>query len=220
MKNISRRNVMAMLGVAPLVGAAAVRGETPKPVAGTKIEDITSRDRIAQRHFPNVQLITHEGKKVRFYDDLIKDKIVVINMMYVKCEGICPGITTNLVKVQRLLGDRVGKDIFMYSLTLKPQEDTPKALAEYARMHKVGPGWQYLTGTPADLELLRRKLGFTDPDPQRDADRSNHIGNVRYGNEPLQLWAATPAMSSPKMIVESLSWLEPAEDRAAAKGDR
>ncbi|HEX7315082.1 MAG TPA: SCO family protein [Pyrinomonadaceae bacterium] len=218
-KNISRRNLMALLGVAPLVGAAVVRGETPKPAAGPRPEDIASRDRIRQRHFPNVELITHERKKVRFYDDLIKDKIVVINFMYAKCEGICPGITTNLVKVQRLLGDRVGKDIFMYSFSLKPEQDTPEALAEYARMHKVGPGWQYLTGDPADLELLRRKLGFTDPDPVADADKSNHIGNVRYGNEPQQLWAACPGMSNPRMIVESIGWLVPAEDRAPAKGD-
>ena len=218
-KNISRRNVLALLGVAPLVGAVVVRGETPKPVAAPRPEDIASRNRIAQRHFPNVQLITHEGKKVRFYDDLIKDKIVVINFMYAKCEGICPGITTNLVKVQRLLGSRVGKDIFMYSLSLKPEQDTPEALAEYARMHKVGPGWQYLTGDPADLELLRRKLGFTDPDPLADADKSNHIGNVRYGNEPQQLWAACPGMSNPAMIVESIGWLEPAELRSPAKGD-
>jgi protein SCO1/2 len=218
-KNISRRNVLGLLGVAPLVGAAVVRGETPRPAAGTKTEDITSRDRIRQRHFPNVELITHEGKKVRFYDDLIKDKIVVINFMYAKCEGICPGITTNLVKVQKLLGPRVGKDIFMYSFSLKPNEDTPQALAEYAKMHKVGPGWQYLTGDPADLELLRRKLGFTDPDPLADADKSNHIGNVRYGNEPKQLWAACPGMTNPRMIVESIGWLEPAEDRAQAKGD-
>jgi protein SCO1/2 len=218
-KNISRRNVMALLGVAPLVGAAVVKGEALKPAAQPRAEDIASRDRIRQRHFPNVQLTTHEGKKVRFYDDLIKDKIVVINFMYAKCEGICPGITTNLVKVQKLLGNRVGKDIFMYSFTLKPEEDTPQALAEYAKMHKVGPGWQYLTGSPADLELLRRKLGFTDPDPLADADKSNHIGNVRYGNEPQQLWAACPGMTNPKMIVESIGWLEPAEERAAAKGD-
>ena len=218
-KNISRRNVMALLGVAPLVGAAVVRGETPKPATGTKAQDIASRDRIRQRHFPNVQLITHEGKKVRFYDDLVKDKIVVINFMYAKCEGICPGITTNLVKVQRLLGDRVGKDIFMYSFSLKPEQDTPEALAEYARMHKVGPGWQYLTGAPADLELLRRKLGFTDPDPLADADKSNHIGNVRYGNEPLQRWAACPGMTKPEMIIESIGWLVPGGLHVPAKGD-
>lgn len=219
MKNISRRNVMSLLAAAPLVGAVTARAETPKPGAGPRPEDIASRDRIRERHFPNVPLVTHEGKQVRFYDDLIKDKIVVINFMYAKCEGICPGITTNLVKVQRLLGSRVGRDIFMYSFSLKPEQDTPQALAAYAKMHKVGPGWQYLTGAPADLELLRRKLGFTDPDPLADADKSNHIGNVRYGNEPLQLWAACPGMSKPEMIVESIGWLEPEKPRAPGKGD-
>ena len=219
MKNISRRNVIALLGAVPFVAAAA-RAESPKPAAEPRLEDIASRERIRQRHFPNVELTTHEGRKVRFYDDLIRDKVVVINFMYAKCEGICPGITTNLVKVQRLLGERVGKDIFMYSFSLKPEQDTPEALAEYARMHKVGPGWQYLTGAPADLELLRRKLGFTDPDPLVDADKSNHIGNVRYGNEPLQRWAACPGMSKPEMIVESIGWLMPQESRPPAKGER
>ncbi|HEX8722589.1 MAG TPA: SCO family protein [Pyrinomonadaceae bacterium] len=220
MKNISRRNVMALLGAAPLVGAVVARGETPKPAAGAAAAAAASRDRIRERHFPNVELVTHEGRKVRFYDDLIRGKIVVINFMYAKCEGICPGITTNLVKVQRMLGDRVGKDIFMYSFSLKPEQDTPQSLAEYAKMHKVGPGWQYLTGAPADLELLRRKLGFTDPDPLVDADKSNHIGNVRYGNEPMQLWAACPGMMKPEMILESIGWLAPGLSVMSAKGDR
>lgn len=219
MKNISRRNVMTLLGAAPFVGTIVARGETPKYGAGPRPEDITSRDRIRQLHLPNVPLMTHEGRKVRFYDDLVKDKIVVINFMYAKCEGICPGITTNLVRVQRLLGDRVGKDIFMYSFSLKPEQDTPKDLAAYARMHKVGPGWQFLTGDPADLEDLRRKLGFTDPDPAVDADKSSHIGNVRYGNEPLQLWASCPGLTKPDWIVKSLSWLEPEDYQAPAKGD-
>ena len=81
-----------------------------------------------KRYFPNFELTTHEGKKVRFYDDLIKDKIVVINFMYANCEGICIPITMNLKRVQNLLGDRVGRDIFMYSITLKPKEDTPRRL--------------------------------------------------------------------------------------------
>jgi protein SCO1 len=124
--------------------------------------------------------------------------------MYAKCEGICMPITMNLVKVQRLLGDRLGRDIFMYSITLKPEQDTPRALMHYAHMHRVGRGWLFLTGVPSDLELLRRKLGFVDPDPARDRDKSNHIGNIRYGNEQLMLWAACPALVKPASIVESI----------------
>src|SRR5262249_4488134 len=152
----------------------------------------TPREKIRARYFPNVPLRTHEGKTVRFYDDLIKGKIVTINVMYATCEGVCPSITANLVRVQRLLGKRVGRDVFMYSITLKPEEDTPKALKEYVQMHGIGPGWTYLTGNTDDVERLRQTLGFTNPNPDVDKDASQHIGNLRYGNEPLMLWAACP----------------------------
>jgi protein SCO1/2 len=163
---------------------------------------------IRKRYFPNVRLQTNEGKTVRFYDDLIKDKIVMMNFMYAHCEGICPGITSNLVQVQKLLAPRVGRDIFMYSITLKPEQDTPRVLKEYARVHRAGPGWLFLTGKRADVELLRQKLGFTDPDPKVDADKANHIGNVRYGNEALQLWGACPGLATPTSIAKSLSWVD------------
>jgi len=179
---------------------------------------MSARDRIRERHFPNLLLTTHEGKKVRFYDDLIKDKIVVINFMYATCEGVCPRITSNLQQVQKLLGDRVGRDIFFYSITLKPQQDTPAVLNEHVRMHKIKPGWLFLTGAPADCELLRRKLGFTDPDPARDRDTANHIGNIRYGNEQLMLWAGAPGLSKPSAIAESVLWVDWPQKEQAAKG--
>jgi protein SCO1/2 len=169
-------------------------------------------------YFPNFLMQTHEGKQVRFYDDLIHGKHVVINMMYADCEGICPAMTATLVKVQELLKDRVGKDIFMYSITLRPEKDTPKVLNDYAKMHGVKPGWVYLTGRPADVEVLRRKLGFTDPDPERDKDTSNHIGIVRIGNELTDVWIASPVMSKPSNIVKRVLWLETPKDYHADKG--
>ena len=104
---------------------------------------------------PNITLYTHEGKAVTFYDDLICGKVVAINMMYAECEGICPIATSNLVRVQELLGERVGRDIFLYALTLQPEIDTPQRLQEYAEMHGVKPGWWFLTGARADIEHLR-----------------------------------------------------------------
>ncbi|MCA1593286.1 MAG: SCO family protein [Acidobacteria bacterium] len=215
MKNISRRSVMALLGAAPFAGALVARAETP--ASRVSVENTSSRERIRQLHFPNVLLTTHEGKKVRFYDDLLKDKIVLINFMYVKCDGVCPGITANLVKLQHLLGSRLGRDIFMYSFTLKPEEDTPAVLRSYAEAYKVGKGWSFLTGAPTDMELLRRSLGFTDPDPVIDADKSSHIGNVRYGNEPLQRWGSCPGLSKARWIAESIGWVDWPKD---AKGER
>jgi len=102
----------------------------------------------------------------------------------------------------------VGRDIFMYSFTLDPAEDTPAVLRDYAKRHAVRPGWTFLTGAPGDLDLLRRRLGFVDPDPTRDADRSNHTGMVRYGNEPLHLWAAFAGMSKAEAIAKEILWVD------------
>ena len=222
MKHLSRRKMLGIIGAAPLAGGVLTQ------VSGQDVNGsaISSREAIRQRYFPNLVLTTQEGKKVRFYDDLLKDKIVLINMMYAKCEGICVPVTMNLKKVQQLLGDRVGRDIFIYSITLKPEEDTPMMLKHYAEMHHVGPGWVFLTGTPQDIELLRRKLGFTNPDPKLDADKTQHIGMVRYGNEALQLWAACPGMANPSWLVESVSWVDwpktgrPLTTQPLGKGER
>ena len=208
-----------VLGIVLLLAGGLVSSASPEQATPMK----TPRQRLAEKSFPNVTLTTHDGKKVKFYDDLIKDKIVLINFMYVKCEGICPGTTANLVKVQKLLGDRVGKDIFMYSITLKPEEDTQRDLAEYAKAYKVGPGWKFLTGAPKDVDLLRRKLGFIDRDPARDANKSNHIGMLRWGNEPETLWSACPAMLAPAKIVKELNlvdWPTAGEAQEKRGGER
>ena len=134
--------------------------------------------------------------------------LMLINFMYTSCDRVCPRVTQNLAKVQRLLGSRMGHDIFFYSFTLDPTHDTPEVLKDYAKAHGVGPGWSFLTGPAGQMEMLRKRLGFTDPDPELDKDRESHIGNVRYGNEARLLWGACPGMSRAEFIVESLSWID------------
>lgn len=206
---MNRRELFTMLGTAPLA-AAALRAEEAAPPAPAPRQwaEISPREKIRQRYFPNLPLLTHDGREVRFYDDLVKDKMVLFNFMYATCTGICPTVMLNLARVRKVLGDRVGRDIFLYSLTLKPQEDTVPVLAEYAQKHGLQPGWSLLTGKPDDIEILRRKLGFYDSNSELDRDTSNHIGIVRYGNEPLMRWGACPGMSEPEWIAKSVLWLD------------
>jgi protein SCO1/2 len=98
----------------------------------------------------------------------------------------------------------MGHDVFMLSLTLKPAEDTPDVLKEYAKMHGIKRGWSLLTGKPDDLEHLRWSLGFTNLDPQLDQDKSQHIGNIRYGSEPLMQWTALPGMTKADSIAKAI----------------
>jgi protein SCO1/2 len=172
-------------------------------------DENSPRERIRQQYFPNVLLTTQEGRQVRFYDDLLKDKIVLLNFMYTLCsDGTCPIVTHNLVQVQRLLGKRMGRDVFFISLSLKPEQDTPIVLKAYAKAHGVGPGWAFVTGKPEDMELLRRRLGFTDPNPERDADANNHTGMIRYGNEPRHIWAGAPGEADPAFIAQMIGWVD------------
>ena len=205
MHNTTRRKLLGLLSVAPVVSLAGHLSADSSAAADAGSP--SPRERIRRRYFPNVELQTQNGKTVRFYDDLIKNKVVTINFFYAKCEGICPTVTANLARVQRIFGDRVGREIFMNSISLKPETDTPAALKEYAGMFKAKPGWTFLTGKPADIELLRRSLGFTNLNPELDKDKSQHIGNIRYGNEPLMLWAACPGMGSPEFLAKSISWV-------------
>lgn len=208
MSKVSRRTMLAGLAAAP-VGAAAFITNASTPVDKLPKATKSSREKLQARHFPNFELTTHEGKKVRFYDDLIKDKIVVINFMYAQCEGKCAPITQNLKRVQKLLGNRVGRDIFMYSITLKPEEDTPEKLTHYRHMHKLKPGWTFLTGKPEEIQTLRKKLGFADGKPELDKVITNHIGMIRYGNEAREWWAMCPGKANPPWIVESILWMDP-----------
>ena len=215
MTDLKRRSLIATLGAAPF--AVPLLTQAQALDVKSKFKNIPSRERTRQRYFPNLELTAHDGRKLKFYDDLVKDKIVIFNMFYAKCEGICSPITKNLVRLQNILGNRVGKDIFMYSFTLKPKEDTVMAMKHYAHMHKVKPGWLFLTGAPNDMETIRRKLGFVDPDPEVDKDLSNHIGVIKYGNEPLERWGGCPGMQAPEWIAETLSWVDWPKDSAKSK---
>jgi len=201
MARMTRRQAMATLGASTVVGGLG-------GAATETIQDrqLSPRQLLQRRHLPNVELFTQYGERVLFYDDLVKDKKVLINFMYTRCTGICSPVTANLVQVAGLLGGRIGSDIFMYSISLTPRQDPPRALRDYAAQHGVGPGWLFLTGRPDHVEMVRRGLGFALQDPGEDADRDNHIGMLKYGDEPIMRWAGCPAQGPPEHIARTIRW--------------
>ncbi|MBI2884542.1 MAG: SCO family protein [Candidatus Methylomirabilis oxyfera] len=172
----------------------------------TCVREMTADERRRRRRFPNVVLRTHENKAVRFYDDLVKDKFVLINFMYTGCLDDCPLTTAHLVLVQKLLRARLGRDLFIYSITVDPAHDTPQVLRAYARRFRVGPGWRFLTGTPMAIAELRRALG---DNPRLEPGESDHLGVIRYGIEALERWEGCPALTPPESIARYITWLEP-----------
>ena len=154
---------------------------------------------------PDLPVIDHEGQRHRFYADLVQGRVVTLNFFFAGCGAICPLVTQNLLRVQELLAPRVGRDIFMYSLTLRPEEDTPELLGGYVAAHGIGPGWRFLTGALKDMEQLRRRLGFASADPALDRVADEHTGLLRYGSDALDRWAGCPGLSRPEWIAKAIT---------------
>jgi protein SCO1/2 len=159
--------------------------------------------------FPNVPLVTSEGRTVYFYDDLLRGRLVTLSFFYIECEGTCPGVTSTLVQVGSELAGTLSKELRLLCISLAPERDTPERLREYARRYHAGPEMLFLTGRPEDIDLVRRSMGFSHPeDPRRDADRTRHAALLRVGNVPDQWWTECPSSTSPDQLVRLLRSLD------------
>lgn len=169
--------------------------------------------------FTNALLRTHNDQPVRFYDDLMKGRQTVVNFMYAECHGACPMVTSTLLKVYQALKPRMGKDVFFYSITVKPEDDGPAALKHYAMMRKADlPGWTFLTGAAYDLETIRfRLLGMGHPG--FDLDAAMHAGTLRIINDATNTWTMVEAFSSIQNILTHISWADPPKSYAERFAD-
>jgi protein SCO1/2 len=136
----------------------------------------------ALNYFTDVQLVNQNGDAMRLYSDLISGKIVVINAFFTSCTGACPVAAGNMAAIQNHIGDRLGKDVVLISITVDPVTDTPAKLKEYAHRFKARPGWYFLGGKKENVDLALRKLGQYVDDP------SAHQNLIIIGNEPTGLW--------------------------------
>jgi protein SCO1 len=136
----------------------------------------------AQHYFTDTILINQNGEKMRFYTDLLKGKIVIIDSFFATCQGSCLPMSRNLEKVQNALGDRLGKDVSIISISVDPTVDTAASLKAYANKLNARPGWYFLTGDKANVDFVLKKLGqFVD-------DKQDHLNIFIIGNERTGLW--------------------------------
>lgn len=172
-------------------------------------------------YFPNTRLTDQDGQQVRFFDDLIKDKVVVINFIFTGCGDSCPLETARLRQVQQLLGERVGRDVFFYSISIDPLSDTPEVLKAYAARFKVGPGWRFLTGDKEQIDALRRRLGLfiegVDNGRSRDHNLSLIVGNQATGR-----WMKASPFENPWILADQLAnslqnWKTPSVEESYAQ---
>jgi protein SCO1/2 len=147
---------------------------------------------------PDVPVIDQNGRKLRFYGDLLKGKTVMINFAFTTCAGVCPPMTANLAKVQEYLGERIGKEINMITITVDPAVDTPQELKKYAEKFKAGPGWYFLTGKKENIDAILSKLGgYVE-------DKLKHSSVLLIGNIETGEWMKMMAMAKPSQIADAV----------------
>ncbi|MDH5710880.1 MAG: SCO family protein [Gammaproteobacteria bacterium] len=159
-------------------------------------------------YFPNFELTAHTGEKLRFFDDVIKDKVVSINFMFTTCTDICPMETARMREVYNLLADRAGKDVYFYSITIDPEHDTVEVLNEYSKRYSIdGNKWKFLTGSKKEIDIIRDKFGLYSNAAQ-EADLSNHNINMIIGNQATGQWVKRTPFENPHILANQLgSWM-------------
>ena len=186
--------VAALLAVfLPVTPDATASSKSMASKNGPVAKPLQSQARQSAK-FSNIWLTTQHGQRVRFYDDLVKDKVIMINLMYTTCTDICPMNMVQLTRLHELMKRRMGRDITMLSISIDPDFDSPKVLKQYWKAFGSKPGWLFLTGKFEEIERLRRDLGVYDLDPVIDADKSQHSGILTIGNDRIDRWLALPIM--------------------------
>ena len=157
-------------------GQAQSNGSIPQLTAGAQDQSP------AHKYFTDVELISQNGEKMRFYTDLLEGKVVIINSFFGTCQGFCLPINHKLERVQQALGEHMGKDVRIISITVDPTVDTPANLKKYAEALHAKRGRYFLTGDKENVNLALSKLG------QYVENKEDHLGIVIIGNERTGLW--------------------------------
>ncbi|MEW6213146.1 MAG: SCO family protein [Acidobacteriota bacterium] len=153
-------------------------------------------DSPAKHYFTDVTLVNQSGEQLRFYSDLLKGRVVVINVFFSSCHGSCPVMMGTFQKLQDWLGDRLGKDVYLISMSVDPTIDTPEKLKEFATQMKAKRGWHFVTGEKKNMELALRKIG------QYVEVRENHSNIFIIGNEVTGLWKKAFGLAKIEEIIK------------------
>jgi protein SCO1 len=149
-------------------------------VQSTIAETSTQQDAENRDYFTDLKVITHEGEELRFYSDVLKDKLVLISFFYISCPTPLPALLTTF-KLQKLLGEQLGKEVILLSISVDPENDTPEAVAEYAKKYNPQKGWLFLTGKRENMDAINKKLGNTLRLPEGHL-RVLLLGNLKTGH--------------------------------------
>ena len=198
---LARRSLVGALLAAGTAGLSSATGIVRPSQGLARTPEALARERLRRHRTPNVELFDHDGRGVGFYDDVMKGRKVLINVMYSVCSNVCAPATRNLIEARRLLGDEA-RDLRFVSMSLTPLSDTPQVLRAYKKLHGIDASWTFLTGKPENVERVQRALGFIGNEPTDDL--LSHSAIARLCDERNLRWShvntVLPARSIARMI--------------------
>lgn len=148
---------------------------------------------------PNVKVFNHHGKQVSFYNDLVKNKVVLMSFFYTSCTYICISQGENLSKVQALLGTHLGKEVFLISVSMDPRTDTPQKLKYWGRAFHAKTGWTLVSSDTPEMNRMLKAFTGNKPGPQ-----SIHASLVFIGNDKTGKWMMADGLLNPTSLVKLL----------------
>lgn len=150
-------------------------------------------------NIPDVELLDQNGRKIRFYTDLVRGQTVVINFIFTTCTTICPPLGATFARVQKELGDKVGRDVRFISISVDPATDTPERLKAWGAKFHAGEGWTLVTGDKPQVDELLRALGASS------ARREDHSPTVLIGNDVHGTWTRTYGLAKSSQLVQIIN---------------
>lgn len=167
----------------------------------------TKAEAVSHLNIPDVTVLDQDGKPVHFYSDLVKDKVVAVNFVFTTCTTICPPMGANFAKLQKILGDRTGREVHLISVSVDPTTDTPERMKAWGQKFGAGPGWTLVTGSKEEVTRLLKALGVYTP------DINDHSPLVLVGNDARHQWTRAYGLAAPAKIAELLDGMAaPAKD--------
>lgn len=178
--------------------AAPAAAAAPAPAAGAPRAPAKG-ERLGAKWFTNLPLRAHDGRPLRFYDDLLRDRIVVMNSFFASCKDVCSPMTFNLAQVQAQLDPQLAREVSLVSISVDPVSDTPEVLAAYAAKHGAKSGWTFVTGKKENVDWVLHKLGLYNE------SKDDHLAALWVGNERTGHWVKLHAMSPPSAIIAAVN---------------
>jgi len=160
----------------------------------------------AKVRIPDLVLRDQDGRRVRLYSDLIKDKVVVLSFFYTSCTYTCTMQGKVFSELQSLLGERLGKSVFLISVTIDPVRDNPQRLKAWAERYKIKPGWTLVTGNEAEMSKFLVQFTGTKTGGM-------HLPSVFIANERKGLWTSAVGLFTPEHLLKVVNSLTPPEEQ-------